>query len=181
MSIPEPWRVVASRITYRDRWITLRSDDCVTASGQSVAPFHVLEYTDWLNIVALDDEGRVVLIHEYRHGGGRVMLGLPGGTVEPDDPHPETAARRELAEETGYEGGTWTLLGRHLTNPANLSNTSHFYLALGVRPTASRNLDPSEEIAVQVELPTKHTRPPSQRNNNIRKTLAGCRGRPPCF
>jgi 8-oxo-dGTP pyrophosphatase MutT (NUDIX family) len=151
MSTPEPWRVLSSRVTYRDRWITLRSDHCATASGREVAPFHVLEYPDWLNVAALTEDGRVVLVREYRHGGGRVMLGLPGGTVDPDDASPEAAARRELAEETGFEGGEWVQIGRYLTNPANLTNTSHLFLALGVRPTATRSLDPTEEIEVVLD------------------------------
>ncbi len=146
--MPEPWRVVESRVTYEDRWLKVRSDHCVTTLGRVVAPYHVLEYPTWVNVVALTDEGQVVLIQEYRHGAGRVMLGLPSGTMDPADPDPVITARRELVEETGFEAGPMFCLGKHLANPANQTNLSCLYLAVGARATGQRQLDPTEEIEV---------------------------------
>src|SRR5262245_37070789 len=131
---PEPWRVESSRVTYRDRWISVRSDRCVRADGRVIDPFHVLEYPDWLNVVAITPEGRLILTREYRHGAGAVLTALPAGTFNPDE-HPEQAARRELREETGYTGGRFVAMARSFANPANQTNTVHPFLALGVERT----------------------------------------------
>jgi 8-oxo-dGTP pyrophosphatase MutT (NUDIX family) len=147
----EPWRVERSVVTYRDRWITLRSDDCRSPSGSPIAPYHVIELPTWLNVVALTTEGRVVLVTEYRHGLREVLTGLPSGTVDPDDVDVEAAARRELLEETGYGGGTFVFLGRHPANPANQNNEVVGFLAVGVERIAEQKLDPSEDIVVSTE------------------------------
>lgn len=147
----EPWRIERSVVTYRDRWITLRSDDCRSSSGHPIAPYHVIELPTWLNVVALTAEGRVVLVTEYRHGLREVLTGLPSGTVDPEDVHVEAAARRELLEETGYGGGTFVFLGRHPANPANQNNEVVGFLAVGVERIAAQKLDASEEIAVSTE------------------------------
>ncbi|RUL88471.1 NUDIX hydrolase [Tautonia sociabilis] len=147
----EPWRVERTSYSYRDRWLTVRSDDCRTASGRPVAPFHVLELPTWLNVVALTAEGRIVLVTEYRHGTGEILTGLPSGAMEPDDPDPEAAARRELLEETGHGGGTFVSLGRFPANPANQTNDVCCFLAVGVAELAPQRLDPSEEILVTTE------------------------------
>ena len=147
----EPWRVERSVLTYRDRWITLRSDDCRSPSGYPIAPYHVIELPTWLNVVALTAEGHVVLVTEYRHGLREVLTSLPSGTVDPEDVNVEAAARRELLEETGYGGGTFVFLGRHPANPANQNNEVVGFLAVGVDRIAEQKLDPSEEIAVSTE------------------------------
>jgi ADP-ribose pyrophosphatase len=149
--MPEPWQILDSTSTYRDRWLSVRSDRCRTADGRVVEPYHVLEYPDWINVVALTPEARVVLVREYRHGAGRVLTSLPAGTVEPTDPRPEVAARRELREETGYEGGRFFPLASSYANPANQVNRVHPFLAVGVRPTGTPSLDPNEEIEVVPE------------------------------
>jgi len=63
--------------------------------------FFVLGCADWCNIVALTDDNQVVMVRQFRYGRGEETLELPGGMVDPSDPSPLEAARRELLEETG--------------------------------------------------------------------------------
>jgi 8-oxo-dGTP pyrophosphatase MutT (NUDIX family) len=144
----EPWRVTHSRITYEDPWLKVRSDRCVARTGRVIEPFHVLEYPAWVSVVALTAEGEVVLVREYRHGAGQVVVGLPGGVVDASEAGPETTARRELAEETGYAAGSVVALGTHYVNPANQTNLTSSFLALDCRLAGSPSLDPNEEIEV---------------------------------
>ncbi|WP_085735874.1 NUDIX hydrolase [Rhizobium sp. CIAT894] len=153
----KPWSVTASRITYEDRWIRLRSDDCVTADGIVVAPFHVLDYPDWINVVPVMPDGRVLLTREYRHGRGEIVLGLVSGGVEPGDTEAgdiETgdaglaAARRELREETGYEASTFVKLLTSYPNAASQSNMVTSWLALGLGRAGEPRFDPGEKVGL---------------------------------
>ena len=148
---PEPWRLIESRVDFEDRWLKLRSDRCVDASGRTIDAYHVLEFPGWINVVALTDRNEIVLVREYRHGAGQVLKGLPCGTVEPGESEPETTARRELEEETGYAGGTFLELTSAFANPANQTNRVWSFLAVEVRPTGIQQLDPNEAIEVIVE------------------------------
>ncbi len=56
-----PWRITASRYVHKDRWISVRADDCVTEAGTRIAPYYVLEYPDWVHIVAVTPEHQLVL------------------------------------------------------------------------------------------------------------------------
>ncbi|WP_435018735.1 NUDIX hydrolase [Tundrisphaera sp. TA3] len=149
--MPEPWRILETRTTFRDRWLSVRTDRCVDRQGREVAAYHVLEFPGWVNVVALDPQRRIVLAREYRHGLGAVVTGLPCGSMEPGDAGPEVAARRELEEETGYRGGRFLPLSGLPANPANQDNTAWSFLALDVRPDGVRRPDPTEEIEVVLE------------------------------
>ena len=63
----EPWKTMKSKYLLRDRWLTLRADTCETPDGVTVDPYYVLEYPDWVHIVALDSDGRVLITRQYRH------------------------------------------------------------------------------------------------------------------
>jgi len=110
--------------------------------------FSVIECVDWVNVIALTAEQRVVLVRQFRVGTGEVCLEIPGGMVDPGE-DALTAARRELLEETGYQGGRWQLLGRARPNPAIQNNTLHTALAEGVVPSGAQKLDGSEVIHVE--------------------------------
>ncbi|MGR9343038.1 NUDIX hydrolase [Rhizobium leguminosarum] len=146
----KPWSVTASRITYEDRWIRVRSDDCVTADGTVIAPFHVLDYPDWINVIPVMPDGRVLLTREYRHGRGEIVLGLVAGGVERSDSNTGdtalAAAQRELREETGYEASTFVKLLTSYPNAASHSNAVTSWLALGLSKAGEPRFDPGEKV-----------------------------------
>ena len=144
----KPWTVERSRYLMHDRWLTVRVDDCHTESGETVAPYYVLEYPDWAHVVAFDEQERLLIIRQYRHGAGRVCAELPGGIVDAGEP-PLAAAQRELREETGYGGGTWETLAAFSPNPATHTNTQHSLLARGITRLSEPRLDAAEEIEVE--------------------------------
>lgn len=145
--MPIPWNVLASRILYADNWIRLRSDTCRTADGIVVEGYHVLEYPAWANVVALTDEGEIVLVHQYRHAVGEVVLELPGGSVDAGE-EPIVGAARELEEETGYTAAALVPLGAWHANPASHDNRVHAFLAVGARPDGVTARDPLEDLEV---------------------------------
>ena len=143
---PTPWTVTSSRIIHRDRWISLRADDCVSDEGVEFAPWYVIEQRDWVQVVAVTDANEVVLIEQYRHGRGIVSLELPTGVLDSPDEPPNAAGQRELAEETGFTARNWRLLASIPVNPANHDNLTHIVLATGATLTGIPADDPHERI-----------------------------------
>ena len=143
---PTPWTVTGSRIVHRDRWISLRADDCVSDEGVEFAPWYVIEQRDWVQVVAVTDANEVVLIEQYRHGRGIVSLELPTGVLESREEAPVAAGQRELAEETGFTARDWRLLASIPVNPANHDNLTHILLATGAALTRVPANDPHERV-----------------------------------
>ena len=145
-SILQPWTVTGSRHVLRDCWISVRADSCVTAEGVEIAPYYVLEYPDWVIVVAIDDQDRIIIVEQYRHGWGVMSLELPTGGVEPGDADLVASAARELAEETGYVSSDWQYLTALAPNPSNMANKCHFLLARAAARTVVPQDDPTERL-----------------------------------
>jgi len=107
----------------------------------------VLKSTDWVNVVALTTEGRLVVVRQYRFGTEEITTEVPGGMIDPGEGH-EESARRELLEETGYVSDDWTYLGSVDPNPAVQTNQMHHWLARDCRLEAEQELDAGEDIEV---------------------------------
>lgn len=116
-----------------------------------MAPYYVLEYPDWANVLAVTEDEQVILVRQYRHGVGQVGLELPGGAVDPGE-EPAVALRRELLEETGHDVGELEPTVTLAPNPATHTNWAHSFLARGCRRVAAPQLDATEDIEV-VEMP----------------------------
>jgi 8-oxo-dGDP phosphatase len=144
----QPWIVKSSRRVLDDKWLKIRADTCETAAGVEVTPYFVLEYPDWVHIVAIDDRDHIILVEQYRHGLGRICLELPAGGIDPSDPDPLAAGRRELREETGYAADDWRLVAKLSPNPSNQDNFCHVVLATGAILQGETLNDPTEEIRV---------------------------------
>ena len=107
----------------------------------------VLESVDWVNLVALDEAGRSIMIRQYRFGVGYTTLETPGGMIEPGEAS-LAAAKRELLEETGYASNTWTYLGAVEPNPAIHNHLCHHWLARDARQVQEPDPDEGEMIDV---------------------------------
>ncbi|WP_245957359.1 NUDIX hydrolase [Chitinophaga flava] len=142
------WTLLSSEYLFRDNWLTARKDRCLTPQGNIVEPYYVLEYSDWVNAVALTEDNQVIMIRQYRQGVGRTLLEIPGGTMDKTDPSPEFAMERELLEETGYAFKELIPMGKVAANTASSNNYTHMFLATGGRKVKEQDLDDNEEIEV---------------------------------
>ncbi len=99
------WKVLTSEYLAREPWFTVRHESLELPDGRRIPDYYVLEYPDWINVIAITRDGRFVFIDQYRHGLGETSYEIPAGVSEPSDGSKLAAAQRELAEETGYGGG----------------------------------------------------------------------------
>jgi 8-oxo-dGTP pyrophosphatase MutT (NUDIX family) len=145
-----PWRRTGNRTVHRDRWVHLRAEAWETGEGAVLDPWYVLDWPEVVNVVALTPDDRLVLVRQFRPGLGATLLELPGGIVEAEEADPVAAARREFAEETGYDAPTFRLVATLRNDPAHAGNRVHVVLAEGAVPATAQRLDHGEEIAVEV-------------------------------
>jgi ADP-ribose pyrophosphatase len=142
------WKRLDSRYVVRDEWFTLRADSYLLPDERVIEPVYVIEYQDWVNVLALTSTQEVVLVRQFRPGLGRTVLELPGGTTDPGETCMLEAARRELLEETGYAGDDFSALGAIAPNPASHTNMMHCFLARNVERVREPDPDDTEYIEV---------------------------------
>jgi len=141
------WSTLESRYIIQRPWLTARVDKVQLPDGRINPEHYVLEYPEWVNVIAITLEGQFVLVRQYRHAMDVVLDELCAGVVEEGE-EPLHAAQRELMEETGYTGGTWQEIMTIGQNPSICNNVTHCFLAEGVTRTGDQQLDESEDIAV---------------------------------
>ena len=117
-------------------------------SGHVVEDYYVLEYSNWVNAVAITEDNKVLMVHQYRHAAEIVSLEIPGGVIDPGE-EPQQAMRRELLEETGYQFDDFELLTVVYANPSTANNHTYCYLARGGKKVQDQHLDEQEEIVVE--------------------------------
>ena len=148
------WPRTASQELGDYRVFRLRQDTRLSPRTGKQHDFFVLDTGDWINVVPVTPENKIILIRQFRHGTEEVTLEIPGGMVDGDEA-PVLSAQRELLEETGYEAEEMVHIGTVTPNPAILNNRCHTFLARNARYVTEPNMDGSEDIQVEVVEATK--------------------------
>lgn len=142
-----PWKVLKSTEIFKSSFFRFRRDECELPDKRVMPNYYVMEFPDWVNVVPVTDDGRIVLVEQYRHALGKNVLEIPGGSTHPGQGEdPKKAALRELAEETGYVPEDMRLIGVHAPNPALQTNRMHTYIAFGCKKVAEPDPDPFEDL-----------------------------------
>jgi ADP-ribose pyrophosphatase len=142
------WQKLASKYLVKEKWATLRVDTCKLQGGAVKDDYYVLEYPNWVNAVALTEEGKIILVRQYRFAADIISLEIPGGVIDGEET-PETAIRRELQEETGYSFSTCKLVASLYPNPATSTNQAFTFLLTGGIKTHEQHLDEHEILNVE--------------------------------
>jgi 8-oxo-dGTP pyrophosphatase MutT (NUDIX family) len=145
---PESWPVVSSEKLAKGTVVSVRRDVVRMPDGQEVGR-EVIEHPGAVGILAMDEEGQVLLIRQYRHPVGRQLWEIPAGLRDVAGEPPLATAQRELLEEAGYLAADWQVLADFFTSPGITSERLRVYLARGLTsvPDAERQYVPNHEEA----------------------------------
>lgn len=146
------WETLSSQYLVKRPWLTARRDVVRLPNGVVQDEYYVLEYPDWVNVIAITTDGQMILERQYRHALGETSYEIVAGVMEKGE-SPEQAARRELMEETGFGGGEWRHLMDISANPSTMTNLCHCFLATGVERKGTQHLDHTEYLEVHFFKP----------------------------
>ena len=141
------WKVLKSEYLFKRPWLTVRRDCVELADGRQNPECYVLAYRDWVNVIAITEDGQFVMERQYRHGLGKTCFEIPAGVMEKGET-PLEAAKRELMEETGYGEGEWTNIMNVSGNSSTTNNISHCFVAKGVKKISGQHLDSTEDLEI---------------------------------
>jgi 8-oxo-dGTP pyrophosphatase MutT (NUDIX family) len=142
-----PWRRLAARRLAECRVFDVDRVRYAPPDGSTPRDFFIVEAPDWINVIPITPDGHVVFVRQFRFGIDAITLEIPGGMCDPGE-DPRTAARRELREETGYDGGELVDLGWVHPNPAVQTNRCHTFLAKDARRVGAPQPDGDEAFEI---------------------------------
>lgn len=148
----EPWERLSTRHVAEFEMFKVREDRSRSPEDGKEQTFHVAESPGGVVVLAVADDGRLVMVEQYRHGTRRITLELPSGVAE-DGEEPADAAARELREETGYEGEDAEIIGRIDLNPSWQRTLVPVALVRGARRSGEKELDETEDTRVRLVSP----------------------------
>ena len=143
------FETTSSETLHTGKIFALRTDH-VRMPGGKVVTREVVEHYGAVAIVAIDDDGNVPMVYQYRHPFGRRLRELPAGLLDVNGEAPQLAAARELREEVGLRAETWQVLLDLDSSPGFSDESVRVYLATGLtqvdRPDAH---DEEADMTVQ--------------------------------
>jgi ADP-ribose pyrophosphatase len=134
-------------IVFRAKKFQVALDTTPLPDGRTV-PRHIVVHPGAVAILPIADAKHVCLLRNFRPAADEALWEIPAGTLEPGEP-PDEAARRELAEETGYQAARWRRLREFYPSPGILSERMYLYLAEDLTP-GPQHLEAGEYIEPQL-------------------------------
>ena len=139
-------KTLTTQEVYHGRIIRVRRDEVLLPNGHTSVR-EVVEHPGGVGILALEEDGSVLLVRQYRYAVGRHLWEIPAGKREKGE-EPFVTAQRELAEEVGATAAKWTDLGQIIASPGCYAEVLYLYLAEGLT-FGAQHLDQDEFLQVQ--------------------------------
>ena len=145
MSSLKPWKKISSEVKFKNPWWTYIHDKCKLHDGKDYE-YHFVHTAGSAFIIPVKDNGKIILVNQYRYLNNRFSLEFPGGGVK-ENQTPEYVARKELIEETGFDGD-FTKQG--FFNPFNgvTDEICHVFIARNLKHSNDEVKDVSEEFEI---------------------------------
>lgn len=141
-------RRLSGETIYSGRVVTLELDRVALPGGGETLR-EVVRHRGAAVVLPVLDDGRIVMVRQYRYPVAASLLELPAGTLEPGE-EPGRCAARELVEETGYRAAVLSPLGHFYSAPGYTDELLHAVLATGLEPAAGA--DPDDDELIELEL-----------------------------
>jgi len=136
------WKILKNQKVFECPWFSISKEKCLLSDGNILDDYYVIDSSDVVTIIAVDDKNQVVVLREYKHGLGDIIYTFPSGMIESGE-DPSLAAIRELKEETGYMGDI-TLIHKTSPNPTSGRFCKYTFLAKNIKKVSDQNLDSTE-------------------------------------
>jgi ADP-ribose pyrophosphatase len=143
------WKTLDSKIVFENKWYKLRQDVVELGNGVVLDDWMVAERPDYVNVFGMYEDGDVLLVRQYRHAVGKILLENVAGII-PEGMSAQECAQAELREEAGCEAAELVSLGICHENPPRSANTTHMFLAIGLVQKHGQSLDTGEQGGIEI-------------------------------
>lgn len=142
------WKTIESERLVDSRWVKVDCNKVLLPNGITIDDFYSITISEAAAIVALTEDGNIILKKEYRYTYDEELIEIPAGTFEVGETDGLSVAKRELLEETGYVSDSWEDLGSTIESSSKLTNHIHLYFAKNCKKVAEQKLDATEDLDV---------------------------------
>ncbi len=163
-------KTITSKTIHHGRHFSFKTDEVELPSGMTTTR-DIVEHPGAVAIVPILDDGRILLVRQYRYAVGKDLLEIPAGTLEPGEA-PDTCARRELKEETGYTAGSMEKILSMYMTPGYSSEVIHLYFATALK-AGEKQIEDDEDIATEICGPDELLEMMEKNTIEDAKTIAG--------
>lgn len=140
---------ISSQRIYEGAILNVRRDKVTAVKGEAYR--EIIEHNGAVAMVAITDDGNIVMVEQFRYACGRPVLEIPAGKIDAGETDPAAVAVRELREETGYSADKVILLGKINTSAAYSEEMISVYAMTELTP-GEQDLDEDEALNV-IEMP----------------------------
>ncbi|WP_030624501.1 NUDIX domain-containing protein [Streptomyces sclerotialus] len=143
---PEEWRITATATPFTGKKTSVRTDEVVMPDGSTVKRDYQV-HPGSVAVLALDDEGRVLVLRQYRHPVRHKLWEIPAGLLDVPGENPLHAAQRELYEEAHVKAEDWRVLTDVYTTPGGCDEAVRIFLARDLSEAEGERFEVEEEEA----------------------------------
>ncbi|MDR3204110.1 MAG: NUDIX hydrolase [Deltaproteobacteria bacterium] len=140
------WELLGETSNLKSKVFEVVTRRCLSPKDGREKNFMSIRAPDWCNVAPITQDGRILLVRQFRHGSREISLELPGGQVDGFE-SPLSTAKRELEEETGYSAQSFKQLTALRPNPALFTNTIYTFVAFEAVKNKQTKFDENEDLA----------------------------------